>query len=133
MTIVVDASVVVAGLVDSGSAGRWAEQLLAREHLVAPQYMPAEAANILRRTALSGVISQDVASIAHTEMLELQTDLFPYEPFAGRVWQLRGNVTCYDGWYVALAETLGVALATLDRRLAAAPGPRCQFAVPPDF
>jgi hypothetical protein len=33
----------------------------------------------------------------------------PYEPCAARVWELRGNVTAYDGWYAAVAEcsTLG--------------------------
>jgi predicted nucleic acid-binding protein len=31
-----------------------------------------------------------------------------------RVWQLRANLTSYDAAYVALAETLGLALVTLD-------------------
>jgi predicted nucleic acid-binding protein len=39
-------------------------------------------------------------------------------------------VTTYDGTYVALAELLGAPLATLDRGLAAAPGPRCSFTTP---
>ena len=44
-----------------------------------------------------------------------------------RVWELRENVTCYDGWYVAVAELLDAPLATLDGLLANSPGPRCQF------
>jgi hypothetical protein len=51
-------------------------------------------------------------------------ELFAYEPFAPRVWELRQNVTAYDGWYVALAELLGATLATLDVRLTKAAGPR---------
>jgi len=39
-------------------------------------------------------------------------ELFAYEPFASRVWELRENVTAYDSWYVALAESLGARLAT---------------------
>ena len=51
MTLVVDASMVVAGLTDSGADGQWAESLLAGEVLTAPHLMPAEVANILRRAA----------------------------------------------------------------------------------
>jgi predicted nucleic acid-binding protein len=93
--------------------------------------MPAEVANILRRTVLAGDISADVASLAHADLQELPVTLFAYEPFAERVWDLRGAVTAYDAWYVALAEGLGADLATLDLRLARAPGPRCAFTTPP--
>ena len=54
MTLVVDASMVVAGLTDSGADGRWAEELLAGDSLAAPHLMPVEAGNILRRAALAG-------------------------------------------------------------------------------
>ncbi len=131
MTLVVDASVVVAGLTDGGAVGRWAESLLTSEALAAPHLMPAEAANILRRAALAGDISADVASLAHTDLLDLRVESFPYQPCAARVWELRGNVTCYDGWYVAVAELLNAPLATLDGRLANSPGPRCRFLLPP--
>jgi hypothetical protein len=46
--------------------------------------MPVEAANILRRAALAGDISSDVATLAHACLLALSVDLFPYEPFAER-------------------------------------------------
>lgn len=93
--------------------------------------MLAEAGNILRRAAIAGDVSQDVTSIAYRELLQLPVDLFPYQPLAERIWQLRGNVTTYDAWYVALAEALEVGLATIDSKLAAAPGPRCAFVSPP--
>jgi predicted nucleic acid-binding protein len=93
--------------------------------------MPAEVTNILRRAAAKGEITQDVASMAHADLLDLRVELFPYAPFAPRVWELRDNVTSYDAWYIALAESLGVSVATLDRRMAQAPGPRCTFEVPP--
>ena len=76
-------------------------------------------------------ISADVASLAHTDLLDLRVEFFPYQPYAARVWELRENVTCYDGWYVAVAELLDAPLATLDGRLANSPGPRCQFLLPP--
>ena len=127
MTLVVDASVVVAALIDNGPEGMWAEQMLGSDDLAAPHLMPVEAANILRLAALSGDISQDSASLAHGDLMALPVELFPYEPFAPRVWELRRNVTAYDAWYVALAEALDSALATLDKRLILASGPRCAF------
>lgn len=131
MTLVVDASLVVSALVDAGDTGRWAESVVASDSLSAPHLMPVEVTNILRRTAANGEITQDVASIAHADLLDLRVELFPYAPFASRVWELRGNITSYDAWYVALAEFLGSSVATLDRRLARAAGPRCKFETPP--
>jgi predicted nucleic acid-binding protein len=93
--------------------------------------MPVEAANILRRAVAAGDISADVAAMAHADIADLRVELFPYAPFAPRVWELRANVTSYDAWYIALAEFLGSKVATLDLRLARATGPRCGFATPP--
>lgn len=131
MTLVVDASLIVAALVDTGDDGRWAESLLTGDALAAPHLMPVAAANILRRAALSGDISADVASLAHRDLLDLRVELLPYGPCAARIWELRENVTAYGGWYVAVAELLEAPLATLDGRLANSPGPRCRFLLPP--
>lgn len=130
MTLVVDASCVVAALVDSGPDGEWADQLLAEDDLAAPHLMPVEVASILRRAQRAGEISADIAALAHGDLLALSVTLFAYEPFAARTWELRDNVTAYDGWYVALAESVGAPLATLDGKLVNAPGPRCQFTTP---
>lgn len=130
MTIVVDASVVVAALVDSGPDGQWAESVLENNVLAAPHLMPSEVANILRRAELAGEISAETASLAHADLLDLPVTLFPYEPFAVRVWALRSNLTAYDAWYVALAELLSAEMATLDARLTRAHGPRCKFVLP---
>lgn len=127
MTLVVDASAVVAALVDSGADGTWAESVLTSDALAAPHLLTAEASNILRRSALTGAISAEQASLAYRDLLDLRVEFFPYAPFAARIWDLRANVTSYDAWYVALAETLGAPLATLDARLAKASGPRCRF------
>jgi predicted nucleic acid-binding protein len=128
--LVVDASVVVAALVDGGPDGVWAESALSEDNLAAPHLMQVEVANILRRAVRAGDISDEIASLAHRDLLSLRVELFPYEPFAARIWELRSNATAYDGWYVALAESLGAPLATLDRKLSRAPGPRCRFRFP---
>ncbi|MCC6618995.1 MAG: type II toxin-antitoxin system VapC family toxin [Chloroflexi bacterium] len=130
MTIVVDSSVVVAALVDGGDDGEWARTELVDQDLAAPHLMPVEAANILRRGALSGLLARDAATLAHRDLLALRVALFPYEPSGDRAWQLRDNLTAYDAWYVALAEALEAPLVTLDDRLASATGPRCAFRTP---
>ncbi|MDE0027135.1 MAG: type II toxin-antitoxin system VapC family toxin [Spirochaetaceae bacterium] len=130
MTLVLDASAAVAVLVDKGADGRWARRQLATGSAAAPHLMLAEAANILRRATLSGEISVDTASLAHADLLDLDVELFDYRPLAARAWQLHENVTIYDGWYVALAESLAVDLITLDRRLARASGCLCAFRTP---
>jgi len=132
VTLVVDASVLVAALVDTGPDGTWAESVLAGRHLTAPHLLPVEVANVLRRAASAGTISDDVATLAHADLLDLRIALFPYDACATRAWELRGSLSTYDAWYVALAEHLDAPLATLDTRLAAAPGPRCSFLQPPD-
>lgn len=126
-----DSSVVVSALTDSGTVGRWADSILRSGSLSAPHLILAEAASILRRGVAAGDLSADLASIAHADLLALRMELFPYAPFASRIWHLRSNVTAYDGWYVALAEFLESDLATVDLRLSRASGPQCGFLTPP--
>lgn len=131
MTLVVDASTVIEALIGTGKRGEWALELLASGQLAAPHLMPMEAANILRRAALRKTIPDEIASMAHQDLADLTVDLFPYRPFATRVWELRQTVTVYDGIYVALAEALDAPLATVDVKLRRASGPRCKFLGPP--
>jgi predicted nucleic acid-binding protein len=127
LTCVIDASAVVEFLIGSGPSSLWAESVIRSEELAAPHFMIAEAANLLRRAALFKRIEEQQASQAHAELLLLRVALFPYAPYAGRVWELRNNVTVYDGWYVALAEDLAAPLVTVDANLIRSPGPRCEF------
>ncbi|WP_411283233.1 hypothetical protein [Lapillicoccus sp.] len=62
----------------------------------------------------------------------MRLELLPYSLCAARVWELRSTITAHLAWYVALAETLGARLATLDARLTRATRTRCEFAVPPE-
>ena len=86
--------------------------------------------NILRRLELSGQIESTVAAAAHRDLIQLDVALYPFEPFAQRVWELRQNLTCYDAWYVAVAELLTAPLATLDVKLSRSSGPSCRFLLP---
>ena len=122
---------VVAALVDASQEGRWAESAVAEGSLIGPELVLAEATNILRRLERSRLIGQLEATSAHGDLLRLEIDLFPFAPFAERVWALRDNLTSYDAWYVALAEGLDCPLLTLDRRLGRASGPTCEVITPP--
>ena len=128
--MIVDASVVVAGVLADHRHGEWALEVLLHGGLAAPHLMPVEVAHKLRRDSIRGSVRARDADVAMADLVRLPIDLHPFEPVAERVWGLRGSVSAYDAWYVALAEALDVPLATLDARLARAPGPRCAFLVP---
>jgi predicted nucleic acid-binding protein len=128
--LVCDASAVVSALLDSGVAGTWAAARLAGADLFAPALMPFECSNIIRRHELGALVSADQAVQAHTDLVELPVDLWPYEALATRIWQLRPNLTTYDAAYVALAEALELPLVTLDQRVQRAPGINCAVETP---
>ena len=130
MTLVVDASMVVAGLTDSGADGGWAESLLAGDALAAPHLMPVEAANICGGRPWPATSPPTWHRWRTPTCWTCAWSSFPTSR-ALTGMGLRANVTCYDGWYVAVAELLDAPLATLDGRLANSPGPRCQFLLPP--
>jgi len=130
LSVVVDSSVVVAALVDTGANGAWAEKILEQDGLYAPQHLHVEAANVLRRLERGKEITEQEANAAFEDLIELDVEFHAFEAFAERVWELRHNVAIYDGWYVALAEALDLPLATLDGRLAKADGPKCRFLTP---
>ena len=100
------------------------------DDLAVPHLMPVEVANTLRRGTMAGDLSTDAASMAHDDLMGLRVALYPYHPFASRVWDLRSNVTAYDAWNVALAESLVSPLATVDQRLSLAAGCKCRCIIP---
>jgi len=126
-----DASVLVAMLVDGGPGGQWATSALRQAGaLLAPHLAVFEAANILRRHQLAGLVTPEQAAQAHADLLDLPIELWPYDVLARRSWELRENLSIYDASYVALAELTNTPLATLDARIAGAPGIGCVIASP---
>jgi predicted nucleic acid-binding protein len=130
VSAVVDASVLVAALVDSGPHGEWAERILGAGALHAPELVRVESANVLRRLERAKDISTPEANAAYEDLMQLNLELFAFDPFADRVWELRHTITSYDAWYVAIAEAFKLPLATLDERLSKAKGPACDFLTP---
>ena len=126
--LVCDASAVVALLLDAGPDGQWATNTLAGAALAVPCLLGFEAANIIRRQQLAGLISRDQAAQAHADLLDLAIEEWPYQLLAARAWQLRQNLATYDASYVA--ELLGAELVTLDQAISRAPGLVCTVTAP---
>jgi len=130
MTVVIDASVAVAGLVPGSAHSDWAREVLGHDDLVGPELLALEVLNILRKAVLRGDLSARVGEDIAADLGDLVDSFLSTASLCTRMWELHSNVTSYDASYVVLAEALGAPLATLDRAVASAHGPRCQFLVP---
>jgi predicted nucleic acid-binding protein len=123
---VADASVLVEFLA-GGEHREAAEHAIGRERWVwAPALIDAEVGNALRRQVRLGKIGPRKAGAALQDLLTMRLQRIPHAALAERAWQLRDNVSFYDGLYVALAEAAGAPLLTLDERLTRAPGLRTE-------
>ncbi len=126
--VVIDASVALAVLLDEPgsldverSIRRWAESGRA---IVVPSHFWLEVVNRLGR--IPGSSGQGTLGALHRlDTMELET----IESSRSLLVQVidrveRFRLTAYDAMYLALAESLDAELATFDRSLAAAAGPR---------
>jgi predicted nucleic acid-binding protein len=123
--IVVDASVLVAGLGDDGTDGQRARERLLDETLVAPELVDLEVISAWRRLVIAKLMPAGRAASALADLADLPLRRSAHQPFLQRIWELRHVVTPYDAAYVALAEALDVVLVTADARLSRASGIRC--------
>jgi predicted nucleic acid-binding protein len=130
VSVVIDASVLVAALVDVGPSGEWAAHVLEQGGLHSPELVLVEATNIFCRLERAKKISPLEAAAAQRDLMNLDVEVYAFAAVAERVWQLRHALTGYDAWYVAVAEAIELPLATLDTRLARADGPACAFLLP---
>jgi predicted nucleic acid-binding protein len=122
---VIDASVVVSVLADAEHAP-WAEAQLstagADRSLWVPHLIDAEVGQALRREVAFGRLGDDRADAALLDLMRMPLRRIDHGGLISRAWELRHNLSFYDGLYAALAEALDVPLITLDRRLARAIG-----------
>jgi predicted nucleic acid-binding protein len=123
--LVVDASVLVPVLADAGSDGQRFRSRLRGETILGPDLLRIEVTSVLRRQANTGQLTLEQADAAISDLLDFPIRVFPTGPVLRRVWELRSNLSAYDGCYVALAEAVDGVLLTADHRLANASGPRC--------
>jgi len=97
----------------------------------APEIIDLEVASALRRYVRAGLLNAEDARAALLDAHEAAIARTSHRPLLDRVWELRDSVATYDAAYVALAETLGVPLATCDARLGRAHGHRAEVLVYP--
>lgn len=127
--IVVDASTVVAALLDAGRDGETARKEMLADEAHAPHLLDVEVLSAIRRAVLGGRLSASAARNAVGSARELPVLRHGHDLLVERSLELRDAVSAYDGVYVALAEILGATLVTGDRRLSRAPGVRCEVVV----
>ena len=125
--IAVDASAVVALLVDDAEFGSRSRAVYSQHDLAAPDLLFYEVTSALRKLCRLRAVATRAADQALKDMALLRISTVPYENLGGRIWELRENVSAYDSAYVAVAEFFDVPLLTFDERLTRAPGPTCEF------
>jgi predicted nucleic acid-binding protein len=125
--MVVDASAALTALLNAGSA----REALSSEQLHVPHLIDPEIANGLRRMVVSGEVETEAGWAVLGTWRRLGMVRYPVVGMLGRIWELRDNLSAYDASYVALAEQLGCALLTADRRLSRAPGIGCPITLVP--
>lgn len=128
--IVLDASAILEVLLATpASPAVHARLSVAGETLHAPHLIDLEVLQVLRRYCATGEITPGRAAEALADYLDFPVVHYPHDVFAFRIWELRQNLTAYDGAYVALAEALSAPLITRDRKLAATTGHRATIEV----
>lgn len=122
--IVADGSALVVAVADTTERGQRVRSQLA-EGAIAPHLVDAEVGQAIRGLVRRGLLDTEAALRSLQAAEHLVLERFPHPPLRPRAWELRDNVSFYDGLYVALAERTGLVLLSADARLRAAPGPRC--------
>ncbi len=123
---VVDASVLVSAVADDEASGIVAREAIAYGPLAAPEIIDLEVVAGIRRLRRAELLSDERCSSALVALATAPVDRWTHATLISRIWDLRHNVSPYDASYIALSEALGGTLVTADRRLASAPGIRCE-------
>ena len=116
--IVSDASALLDLLLRRPAASDIQARVEAELALHAPHLVDTEVLHALRRWVARGDLAPRRAQEALEDLADLPLVRYPHPPLSARVWSLRERLSAHDATYVALAEGLGAALLTADRRLA---------------
>jgi len=128
--IVLDASAAIEWLLQTMTGGRVEARIFSKPaSLHVPHLFDVEVVQVLRRYVATRLISSARGESALDDLLDLPLTRYPHDVLLGRVWELRGNLSAYDGVYLALAEALDAPLVTCDGKIASAPGHRAKVEV----
>ena len=128
--IVLDASAVLEWLLRSQTGTIVERRMFSHSTtLHAPHLLDVEVAQVLRRYVLAGWLTPARAEEAIEDFVGLPLNRYAHDLLLDRIWELRNNLSAYDGAYVALAELLDAPLITCDRKIATAPGSRARVEV----
>jgi predicted nucleic acid-binding protein len=122
LTIVVDASVAAAWLVDDTLSIDAVSLLDEKEELIAPDFLTVEVANVLWKRLMRGELEEEIAEklLAHFAAVGIKFERSSALVSAGLALARTLRHPVYDCLYLALAQDRGVPLATFDSRMAAA-------------
>jgi predicted nucleic acid-binding protein len=133
VSYVVDCSIIIRLLASRPGDDLLRQRLARRIH--APALLDAEVSSVVRGLAIT-VSPRGITATRAGEMLADYSGLrivrHPMQPLQARVFELRHNLTAYDAMYVALAETLGLALLTDDGKFGNTPGYNAEIHHYPD-
>jgi predicted nucleic acid-binding protein len=131
MTVVVDASLVMAALANRKADDVLHRRLVAARTLHAPTLIDAEVASGVRGLLLGRKVGHARAAQMLTDFADLRITRHPMPPYVPRVLELRSALTAYDAFYVALAEAVQLPLLTKDTKLARSSGHRAEIHIHP--
>ena len=123
--IVLDTSAIVEFLVGSDPVADRVRAITVGEKLAAPHAVDLECASTLRGLVHGGKLPPDEGERALELLGRMEIRRYGHVPLLSRIWQLRHNMWPYDAAYVALAESLGADLVTLDGKIRKIPGVMC--------
>ena len=125
--IVLDASAAIDWLLRTPAGIKVDQRIYSRSESVhVPHVLDLEVAQVLRRFVRDGSLSSGRADAALQDLMDVRFTRYPHWQLLPRIWQLRHNLTAYDGAYLALAELLNAPLITRDRKVSSAPGHHAQ-------
>jgi predicted nucleic acid-binding protein len=128
--IVVGTSAMVEFLVGADATAEQVRVLVAGQRLAAPHAIDLECASSLRGLVNGRKLAADEAERALDLLAKMNVQRYGHAPLLPRIWQLRSNMWPCDAAYVALAESLGAQLLTIDAKLEKVPGIRCEILRP---
>ena len=120
MNIVVDASAAFEFLLRS-EIGLRVAGIVADADLFAPELLDVEVTAVLRRHVLRGELGEKRAAQALEDLVAWDLERISNRELVRQAWELRDNVTAYDGVYLAAARRHNASVITADGPLARIP------------